>query len=62
MNVCIDAAGRGDQPLACDHFGTGTDDDVHAGLDVGVTAFADGNDASGFQADVGFDDAPVIDD
>ena len=40
----------------------GTDDDVHARLGVGVAGLADGHDAPALQADVGLDDAPVVDD
>jgi hypothetical protein len=36
--------------------------DGHAGLDVRVAGLADGGDAPVFQADVGLDDAPVVDD
>jgi hypothetical protein len=38
------------------------DDDVDAGLDVRIAGLADGADAAVLDADVGLDDAPVIED
>jgi hypothetical protein len=37
----VDAAGGGDQSFAGNGLGAGTDDDVHARLDVGVAGLAD---------------------
>ena len=62
MDVAVDAAGGGDQAFAGDGLGTGADDDVHAWLDVGIAGLADAGDAPVLDADVGLDDAPVIDD
>ncbi len=62
VDVRVDAAGRDDVALATDDFGAGADDDVHTRLGVGVTRFANGCDAPVFQADVGLDDAPVVQD
>ncbi len=62
MNVAVDAAGGGDQPFAGDGLGAGTDDDVDPRLHVGIAGLADAADASVLDADVGLDDAPVIDD
>ena len=58
----VDAAGGEDHALAGDDFGAGTDGDGHVGLDIRVAGLADGGDASVLEADVGLDDAPVIDD
>jgi hypothetical protein len=49
-------------PSHTDDLGARADDDVHAGLGVGVAGLADGHDAPALQADVGLDDAPVVDD
>ena len=38
------------------------DDDVDAGLDVGIAGLADADDLAVLDADVGLDDAPVVDD
>ena len=62
VDVAVDAAGGDDMALAADDLGTGADDDVHAGLHVGVARFADGRDAPGPQANVGLEDAGVVDD
>jgi hypothetical protein len=62
VDVAVDAAGGDDHALTGDHLGAGADDDVHAGLGVGVAGLADGGDAAVLQADVGLDDAPVVDD
>ena len=40
----------------------GTDDDGDAGLDVGIAGLADGRDEPVLQADVGFDDPPMVED
>ncbi len=40
----------------------GADHDVDAGLHVGIAGLADGDDAAVLQADVGLDDAPVVED
>ena len=58
----VDRAGGDDHPLAGDDLGARADDDVHARLHVGVAGLADGGDAAAAQADVGFHDAPVVDD
>ncbi len=62
MDVTVDAAGGGDQAFAGNGLGARTDDDIHARLDVGVAGLADAGDAAVLDADVGLDDAPVIDD
>ena len=55
-------AGGDDQALGGDDLGARADDDVHARLHVRVAGLADGRDALAAQADVGLDDAPVVDD
>ncbi len=58
----VEAAGGEDLALAGDDLGAGADDDGDAGLDVGIAGLADGGDVAVLDADVGFDDAPVIED
>src|SRR5690349_377132 len=48
--------------LSRDHIRRAADDDVNARLDIGITRLTDPGDASVLDADIGFDDAPVIDD
>ena len=56
------APGGEDLALAGDGFGRRSDDDVDAGLDVGIAGLADAGDLAVLDADVGLDDAPVVDD
>ena len=46
MDVGVEAAGGEDLALARDHLGAGADDDVDAGLDVGIAGLADRGDAA----------------
>ncbi len=62
MDVAVKAPRRQDAPLARDGLGARTDDDVHAGLRVGVARLADGMDAPVAQADIGLVDAGMIHD
>jgi hypothetical protein len=62
MDVGVEAAGGEDFSFARDDVGAGADDDGDAGLDVGIAGLADGADHAFLDADIGFDDAPVIDD
>src|SRR2546422_1422019 len=62
VDVAVDAAGGGDHALARDDLGAGADRNRHGGLDVGITRLADLPDAPSLDADVGLDDAPVVDD
>ena len=62
MDVRVEAAGGEDLAFARDHFGAGTDNDGDAGLDVGIAGLADRGDEAILQADVGFDDAPMVED
>jgi hypothetical protein len=62
VDVAVDAAGGDDHAFAGDDLGARADDDVHARLHVGVAGLADGGDAAALDADVGLDDAPVVDD
>ena len=62
MNMRVEAAGGEDLAFAGDHLGAGADDDGDAGLNVGIAGLADGENISVLDADVGFDDAPVIED
>src|SRR4051812_29564955 len=54
--------GGQDLALAGDHLCARPDNDVDAGLDVGVAGLADPLDAAAFQPDVGLHDPPVIED
>ncbi len=62
MDVGVEAAGGEDFSFARDHLGAGADDDGDVRLDVGIAGLADGRDAAVLDADVGLDDAPVIED
>ena len=62
MDVGVEAAGGEDFSLAGDHLGAGTDDDGDAGLDIGIAGLADGGNPAVLEADIGLDDAPVIED
>ena len=62
MNVGVDATGRQDLALAGDRLRARADDDIDIRLHVRVARLADARDASVLQADIGLDDAPVIDD
>ncbi len=62
MDVGVEAAGGENFSFARDDLGAGADDDGDAGLNVGIAGLADGDDAAFFDADVGFDDAPVVED
>jgi hypothetical protein len=62
VDVRIDPAGRHDPVFAGDRFGAGPDHDVDPGLDVGVAGLADTADAAVADADIGLDDAPVVED
>ncbi len=62
MDVRVEAAGGENFSFAGDHFGAGTDDDGDARLNVGIAGLADRENLAVLDADVGFDDAPVIED
>ena len=62
VDVGVDAAGGEDHAFTGDDFGAGADGDGDVGLDVRVAGLADGGDAPVLEADVGLDDAPVVDD
>src|SRR5690606_7677436 len=62
VNVRVEAAGSEDLALARDRLGARADDNVDVRLDVRVAGLADGGDLAVLDADVGFDDAPVVDD
>ena len=62
MDVRVDAAGGDDAAFAGNDLGPRADHDVDPGLDVGVAGLADAADAAVADADVGLDDAPVVED
>ncbi len=61
MDVGVEAAGGEDLAFARDHFGARADDNGDAGLDIGIASLADGENLAVLDADVGFDDAPMVD-
>src|SRR5262249_40965217 len=64
MNVAVDAAGRGDQVFAGDHLGPRTDDELRIDLILNerIARLADAHDSPGADADVAFDNAPMVED
>src|SRR6202030_4854882 len=62
MDMAINSAGGDDKVFTGDCFRGGADDEI--GIDavhrVGVSSFADAHDAAVFDADIGFHDAPMI--
>ncbi len=62
VDVGIDATGGQDHAFTGNDFGAGTDGDGHVGLHVRVAGLADGGNATVLEADIGLDDAPVVDD
>ena len=60
VDVRIDAAGGQNQAFARDGFGRRANRNRDAGLNVGIAGLADRRDTSVLDADVGLDDAPVI--
>ncbi len=62
MNMRVDPSGCQDLAFAGDHLGTGADDDVDPGLNVGISRLADPADPAVGDRDVGLDDAPVVND
>ena len=62
MDMRIHAAGRQDLSFPGDHLRRRSDDDGHARLRIRIAGLADPGNAAILQADIGLDDAPVIDD
>jgi len=62
MDMGIDAAGGQDQSLTRDDLGRRADGNADLGLDIGISGLADSPDGSVLQADIGFANAPVVDD
>ena len=62
VDVAVEPAGRQDTAFTRDGLGAGADDDVDAGLRVGVAGLADLVDAPVLEAHVGLIDPGVIDD
>ena len=61
MNVRVDAARSHDHALAGDHLGPGPHHNVDPRLDVWITSLANLEKQSILDANVGLDDAPVVD-
>ena len=62
VDVRVDAAGGDDPALGGDRLGAGPDHDVDPRLDIGVAGLADRRDAAVADADIGLDDAPMVED
>ncbi len=62
MDVGVDPACGDNLPFGGDHLRCRANWDRHAGLNVRVSGFADGEDPPIFYADIRFHDPPVIDD
>ena len=62
MDVCINTARCDDHAFAANNFGAGANDDVDARLRIWVACFANGCNAIAFEANVGLDNAPVVND
>ena len=62
VDVAVKAACRQDTPFARNRFGPRTDDDVHAGLGVGIARLADLVDAPVPEAHVRLVDAGMVHD
>jgi hypothetical protein len=62
VDMGVKAAGGEDFTFARDNFGSRSDNDGHAGLDVRIAGLADGENVAVLDADIGFDDAPMIED
>ncbi|EGE57964.1 hypothetical protein RHECNPAF_3500011 [Rhizobium etli CNPAF512] len=62
MNMAVHAASGDDLPLAGDRLGARADDDIDAGLHIGVACLADRSDAPVLQPDISLVDAGMIDD
>ena len=62
MNVRIDTTRGDDSALARNRLGSRSDKDVDPRLNVGVARFADTADPAVADADIGFDDAPMVED
>lgn len=60
--ICESTPGSDDLALGRDHLGPRPNRHVHARLHIGVAGLADHRNASMLDANVGFDDAPVVDD
>ena len=62
MNMGIHAARRHDLAFASDRFGGDADGYRHVRLNIRIPGFANRKDPAVFNADIRFDDPPVIDD
>ena len=62
MNMRVDAPGGYNLAFATNNIRPGTDKDIHGVLYIGVAGFADSRNATMLDANVSFDDAPVIND
>ena len=62
VDVHVQPARGQDLALAGDRLGAGADDDVDAWLGVRIAGLADAGNPAVLEADIGFDDAPVVDD
>jgi hypothetical protein len=61
MDMNIERAGGQDLAFTCNRLGAWADDNIDARLDIRIAGLADTDDAAVLEADIGLDDAPVID-
>src|ERR1700739_1631519 len=62
MDMRIKTAGGYDHAFAGNGFRARSDNNVHAGLNIWISRFTDSSDTAVINADIGFDDPPMIQD
>ena len=62
VDMAVEPARSQDTAFARDDFGARADDDIDAGLSVGIAGLADPGDTPIFQTHIGLVDARVVDD
>ena len=60
MNMRVDTASGENLAFACNDVGSRSDHDVDAGLNIGITGLADPRNTTILDTDIGFDDAPIV--
>src|SRR5262244_2882481 len=60
MDVHVDAAGSNNLAFPGDHFCSRSNNNVDARLHIGIASFADSDDPTVLQADIGLHNSPVI--
>ena len=62
MNMHVETASREDAALSGDGFGARANNDIDTRLHIRVPGFADTNNLAVFNANIRFNDAPVVED